>query len=54
MIGDRLDNDIEPAAELGINTIWVRQGSFAYGNVELVKHKPDYIVDNIADILELV
>ena len=54
MIGDRLDNDIEPAAELGINTIWVRQGSFAYGSLELIKHKPVYIVDDIADILQLL
>ena len=54
MIGDRLDNDIEPAAELGINTIWVRQGSFAYGSLDLIKYKPEYIVDDIADILKLL
>ncbi len=42
------------AAEIGMNTIWVRQGSFAYGSVELVKHKPDYIVNSIVDVLKLV
>ena len=54
MIGDRLDNDIEPAAEIGMNTIWVRQGSFAYGSVELVKYKPDHTVNSLVDVLQLV
>ena len=52
MIGDRLDNDIEPAAQLGMHTIWVKQASFAYGNLNLIQHKPNYIVDNITDILK--
>ena len=50
MVGDRLDNDIEPAAALGMHTIWVRQGSFAYGNPDLIEHKPDHIVDRISEI----
>lgn len=25
MIGDRIDNDIEPANKLGMKTIWVKQ-----------------------------
>lgn len=54
MIGDRLDNDIEPASGLGMNTIWVRQGSFAYGNVKLIKHKPNHVVENITDVLKLL
>lgn len=52
MIGDRLDNDIEPAGQIGMRTIWVRQGSFADGNVELIEHKPDIIVSEIKDILK--
>lgn len=52
MIGDRLDNDIEPAGQMGMNTIWVKQSSFAYGNLKLIQHQPDYIVDNIFDILK--
>ncbi len=51
MIGDRLDNDIEPAAELGMKTIWVKQGLYALGNPNLIKHKPDITVDKIRDIL---
>ncbi|MCM1299152.1 MAG: HAD family hydrolase [Firmicutes bacterium] len=52
MIGDRLDNDIEPAAEIGMHTIWVRQGVFAGGNLELIQHKPEYTVNSIADVLK--
>ena len=52
MIGDRLDNDIEPAAALGMKTIWVRQGSYASGNVDLIEHKPDIMVGCIANITE--
>ena len=52
MIGDRLDNDIEPAAQIGMNTIWVKQASFASGNLNLIQHKPNHTVDNIADILK--
>lgn len=51
MIGDRLDNDIVPAAKMGMYTIWVRQGSFKYGNVDLAENKPDIIVEQIVDIL---
>ena len=54
MIGDRLDNDIEPAAQIGMHTIWVRQGSFAYGDLSLIQHQPDHIVDGILEILEYV
>lgn len=51
MIGDRLDNDTEPAAQLGMLTIWVRQGIYAYSNPDLVSHKPNITVEQIQDIL---
>ena len=54
MIGDRLDNDIEPAAQIGMHTIWVKQGPFAYGNLDLIQHQPERIVDSIIEILEYV
>ncbi len=52
MIGDRLDNDIEPAAKLGMRTIWVKQGLGAYGELSLIHHKPEFIVEHIEDVLE--
>ena len=52
MIGDRLDNDIEPAAKLGMPTIWVKQGTFAYSDLDMFSYKPDIIVEHIEEILE--
>lgn len=53
MVGDRLDNDIVPAAEIGMSTVWVRQGWFGMGNVDLARFKPDFTVDSISDVVEI-
>lgn len=53
MIGDRLDNDIAPAKKLGMKTVWVRQGFAKYQSVHNDSEKPDYIIDNISDILNI-
>lgn len=29
-VGDRLDNDIAPAAEAGLSTVWIRRGPWGY------------------------
>lgn len=47
MIGDRLDNDILPAQQLGMRTIWVRQGLGGLGNPALLPQNPDAIIDAI-------
>lgn len=53
MIGDRLDNDIVPAKKIGMKTIWVRQGFAKYQSINNESERPNYIIDNIADILNL-
>lgn len=50
MVGDRLDNDIVPAAEMGMSTVWVRQGWFGMGNADLARFKPNFTVDIISDV----
>lgn len=50
MVGDRLDNDITPAAEMGMSTVWVRQGWFGMVNADLARFKPNFIVDIISDV----
>ena len=50
MIGDRLDNDIAPAAALGIKTVWVRQGMYADADIGLIPYKPDLIIDSISEL----
>lgn len=54
MIGDRLDNDVVPAKQLGMKTIWVRQELAKYQNINNENERPDYIVDDIADILNIL
>ncbi len=53
MVGDRLDNDIEPAVGLGMYTVWVRQGWYGRGNADLARFKPNFTVDNISEISEI-
>lgn len=51
MVGDRLDNDIVPAAETGMSSVWVRQGWFGMGNADLARFKPDFTVDSISEVI---
>ena len=53
MIGDRLDNDIAPALKIGMKTVWVRQGFVKYQSINNESERPDYIIDDIADILNV-
>ncbi len=51
MVGDRIDNDILPAKELGMRTIWVKQGFAKYQPKSDV---PDYTIQTLEEILELL
>ena len=51
MIGDRIDNDIEPAKRLGIRTIWVRQGFSIYQQPIDEYQRADYVVDRLRQVL---
>ena len=54
MIGDRLDNDIIPASNLGIKTIWIRQGLAIYQDINLgIKHA-DYVLSSLKEIKEIL
>ena len=53
MIGDRLDNDIYPAMELGMMTVWIRQGFSVYQQLDETKGKPDHIIDCLAGLMEI-
>ncbi len=52
MVGDRLDNDIAPAADLGMHTVWIKQGWGALGNVDLLAKNPDFTVENLIELLK--
>lgn len=50
MIGDRIDNDIIPAKQLGMKTVWVRQGFAKLQSVRYKSEQPDYVVENISEL----
>lgn len=51
MIGDRIDNDIVPAKQLGMKTIWIKQGFGSLWTVMDESEKADIEVNNLFDIL---
>lgn len=54
MVGDRLDNDITPAKTLGMGTVWVRQGYARYSTPQTAAEEPDYTVESLADVPDLL
>ena len=54
MIGDRLDNDILPAKQLGMRTIWIRQGFSRLTHITNPAETPDWAIDNLTEILEIL
>lgn len=53
MVGDRLDNDINPAKRLGFTTVWITQGFSRYGTPKTEAEQPDYTVNNLTEICAL-
>lgn len=51
MIGDRLDNDIIPAKQLGMHTIWVKQGFGGMADIKNTENIADHTVKSIGEIL---
>ena len=52
MIGDRIDNDIVPAKQLGMKTIWVKQGLESLWNITDESEKADMEINNLSDVLK--
>lgn len=53
MIGDRIDNDIAPAKQLGMKTVWVRQGFSKYQSAKSVSVQPNFIVDKVSELVKI-
>lgn len=54
MIGDRLDNDITPAKQVGLTTIWIRQGFGGMAHPMTKEETPDYCVYSLYGLLALL
>lgn len=50
MIGDRLDNDIVPAKQIGMKTIWIRQGLAKYQEKSIGISNSNYIIDSLIEL----
>ena len=53
MIGDRIDNDIVPAKQMGMKTVWIRQGVGRYWNIQGDSETPEYEVNSLSELLSI-
>lgn len=53
MVGDRLDNDIVPAKEIGMKTVWIKQGFAVYATPQNESEYPDHTVNNLGELCSL-
>ena len=53
MVGDRLDNDIRPAKELGMKTVQIRKGLAIYMKPSCEAEVPDFTVDSLSEIISI-
>ena len=54
MIGDRLDNDILPANQIGMKTIWIRQGLAKYQDIKLGTENANFVVSSLSEIEDIL
>lgn len=54
MVGDRLDNDIRPAKELGMKTIRIRKGIAVFAKPSCEAEVPEHTVDNLSEIIRIL
>lgn len=50
MVGDRLDNDIVPANEIGMYTIWIKQGNWKNACPRKDLEQPAMIVESLSEL----
>ena len=53
MIGDRIDNDIVPAKQMGMKTVWIKQGVGKYWNIQGDSETPGYEVNSLSELLSI-
>ncbi|MGN1202555.1 MAG: HAD family hydrolase [Eubacterium sp.] len=51
MVGDRLDNDIVPANKIGMKTVWIKQSLGGLSTPMTQEEQPNYIVENLSEII---
>ncbi len=54
MVGDRLDNDIYPAKQIGMKTVWIKQGFGGMQPIETDAYIPDLELNSLSEILDCI
>ena len=54
MIGDRIDNDIIPAKNLGMKTMWIRQGFGGQWKLKSDDELPTFIADSLPEVASIL
>ena len=53
MVGDRIDNDILPANELGMITVWIKQGLGGLCEPTIDSEIPDYTISDLSELIKI-
>ena len=54
MVGDRIDNDIVPAKEIGMKSIWIKRGFGKYWQIANEMERPDCCIDSLTELLDIL
>lgn len=54
IIGDRVRSELEIGRQLGVTTIWIKQGKFAAELPKNNSQKPDYIAGSLVECLDVI
>jgi HAD superfamily hydrolase (TIGR01509 family) len=54
MVGDRLDNDIFPGKNIGMKTIWIKQGFGGMQNPKTDEYLPDIEITSLCELLDIL
>lgn len=54
MVGDDLRNDVLAAQSVGLTGVLVRTGKFRETDLESASRVPDFVIDSVADLPELL
>lgn len=54
IVGDRATRDIEPGKKLGCKTVWIQIGDRSYDSPNSETGEPDYQIDSIKELLNIL
>ena len=54
VVGDRVKGEIYLGNLLGFKTVWIKQGKFSNDVYTKIEEKPDYIIEEIKQLIEII